>query len=85
MNAAITYKPYKKGNDDELKTINVKNFQSFNQIRPEETAPYFILKANDRVMVSDGELVLIDKLYGEWNDEDETNKKSPSTDQSTRT
>ena len=71
MNAAITYKPYKRENDDELKTINVKNFQSFNQIRPEETATYFILKADDGVMVADGELVLIDKLYEEWSDEEE--------------
>ncbi len=66
MNASITYKPY---NDDALKTIKVKNLQSYNQIRPEETAPYFILKADDRVIVVDGELVSVDKLYGDWNDE----------------
>lgn len=69
MNASISYKPFKRENNDVLKTIKVKDFQYCSQIRPEETAPYFILKADDRVIVVDGELVSVDKLYGDWNDE----------------
>lgn len=84
MNASITYKPYKMENGNELKTIKVKNFQSCSQIRPEEASPYFIVEADGRAMFANGELVSIDKLYGEWNEEKEQ-EKSPGTDQSTRT